>query len=221
MISIVLADDQTLMRDGLDTILSLQPDMQVVGMARDGEEALAMTLELKPDIVLMDIRMPGMDGIECTKQIKASQPGSVILILTTFADDGYIIDALAGGATGFLLKDIPGEKLAQAIRDAVKGDLLLPSSVASRLAARITSSDVSAQALVGASRLKAKGVKLSEKEKEIGRAMMEGKTNKEIASLLFMSEGTVKNYVSSVYAKLGTRDRTVAMMTLREMFEHP
>ncbi|MHA6482808.1 response regulator [Paenibacillus sp. strain BS8-2] len=221
MISIVLADDQTLMRDGLHTILSLQPDMQVVGMACNGEEALAMTLELKPDIVLMDIRMPGMDGLEGTKRIKAAWPQAVVLILTTFAEDGYIIDALAGGATGFLLKDIPGEKLAQAIRDAVKGELLLPSSIAARLAARITSSDVSAQAMVGASRLKARGLRLSDKEQEIARAMMDGKTNKEIASLLFMSEGTVKNYVSSVYAKLGTRDRTLAMMTLREWLDRP
>ncbi|MBP1995416.1 response regulator [Paenibacillus eucommiae] len=219
MITIVLADDQTLMRDGLLTILSLQTDMQVVGMARNGEEALAMVLELKPNIVLMDIRMPGIGGLESTRQIKACLPETVVLILTTFAEDEYIIDALAGGATGYLLKDIPGEKLSQAIRDAVRGELLLPSSIAARLAVRITSSDASAQAMVGASRLKASGLKLSDKEQEVARALMEGKSNKEIAGLLYMSEGTIKNYVSGIYAKLGTRDRTVAVMTLHELLE--
>ncbi|WP_312029572.1 response regulator transcription factor [Paenibacillus sedimenti] len=217
MISVLIADDQTLMRDGLQTILSLQEDMHVVGMAKDGSEALLLVETLSPQVVLMDIQMPGMNGIECTKRIRAEYPGTIVLILTTFADDDYIIDALAGGATGFLLKDIPGEKLAQSIRDAVSGHFLLPSVIAAKLAARLSSASTTVQVMKSSARAKAEGIKWSEKELEVTSLMLEGKTNREIAAALFMSEGTIKNYVSGIYAKIGTNDRTVAIMTLREL----
>ncbi|MBD0382527.1 response regulator transcription factor [Paenibacillus sp. WST5] len=205
------------MRDGLQTILSLQEDMHVVGMAKDGSEALLLVETLSPQVVLMDIQMPGMNGIECTKRIRAEYPGTIVLILTTFADDDYIIDALAGGATGFLLKDIPGEKLAQSIRDAVSGHFLLPSVIAAKLAARLSSASTTVQVMKSSARAKAEGIKWSEKELEVTSLMLEGKTNREIAAALFMSEGTIKNYVSGIYAKIGTNDRTVAIMTLREL----
>ncbi|WP_245954761.1 response regulator transcription factor [Paenibacillus flagellatus] len=217
MIRIMIADDQTLMRDGLLTILGLQDDMHVVGLAKDGEEAFRMAQALAPQLVLMDIRMPVMNGIECTKRIKAELPDTVILILTTFDDDDYIIDALAGGAAGFLLKDIPGEKLAQAIRDAVKGEFLLPSRIAAKLASRLSGANAAAQALKGVARVRTEGVKLSDKESAVARLMLENRTNREIAGTLYMSEGTVKNYVSSIYGKIGTNDRTLAVMTLKDL----
>lgn len=216
LITILIADDQTLMRDGLHTILSLQEDFRIVGMAANGEEAVKLAQEHRPQVILMDIRMPIMDGLACTRKIKAILPDTEVLVLTTFSEDEYIIEALAGGATGFLLKDIPGEKLAVAIREAVRGEYMLPSSVARRLAARISATDASAQAMLHASRMRTERIQLSNKEVEIARAMVEGKTNKEIAAALYMSEGTVKNYVSALYAKLGTKDRMVAVMTLKQ-----
>jgi len=215
VISVLIADDQTLMRDGLQTILSLHEDIHVVGMAKNGEEALHLVERLSPQVVLMDIQMPGMNGIDCTKRVRLLSPKTIVLILTTFADDDYIIDALAGGATGFLLKDIPGEKLAQSIRDAVNGHYLLPSVIAAKLAARLSSASTSVQAMLDSTRLKAEGVVLSDKEREIAGLMLEGKSNREIALLLFMSEGTIKNRVSAIYSKIGTNDRTVAIMIFR------
>lgn len=219
VITILIADDQTLMRDGLHTIISLQEDMQVVGMAKDGEETLQMAESLAPQLILMDIQMPYLNGIECTKRIKSFSPDTIVLILTTFADDDYIIEALASGAAGFLLKDMAGDKLAQLIRDAVKGELLLPSVIAGKLAARLSSKTASLQMMIGTNRVKHEGVKLSDKEYEVALLMIEGKSNREIAGRLFMSEGTVRNYVSSIYAKIGTNDRTIAMMTLKEQLE--
>ncbi|UUZ96972.1 response regulator transcription factor [Paenibacillus sp. P25] len=125
MINILIADDHTLMRDGLQTILNLEEDLRVVASAGNGTEALALTEKHRPHLILMDIQMQGLNGIECTKQIKQVFPETVILILTTFAEDDYIVEALAGGAAGFLLKDMPGDKLIQSIRDAAKGQFML------------------------------------------------------------------------------------------------
>ncbi|MCD1258633.1 response regulator transcription factor [Paenibacillus athensensis] len=207
------------MRDGLQTILSLQEDIEVIGMAKDGAEALQLAEALRPALVLMDIEMPVMNGIECTRRLRATLPETLVLMLTTFADDDYIIEALAGGATGFLLKDIPGDKLAQAIRDAVNGQFLLPSMIAAKLASRLHTASVAMNSVLGSARLKARDLRLSEKEQEIATCLADGKTNREIAAQLFMSEGTIKNYVSSIYSKLGTNDRTVAMMTLKTWLE--
>lgn len=217
MISVVIADDQTLMRDGLQTILSLQEDIHVVGMAKDGAEALQLVKTLSPNVILMDIQMPVMNGIACTRRIRTEHPDTLVLILTTFADDDYIIEALAGGATGFLLKDIPGEKLAQAIRDAVMGHFLLPSVIAAKLAARLSSASASIQGMKHTVRAQADGISLSDKELEVARWMLESKSNREIAAGMFMSEGTIKNYVSAIYGKIGTNDRTVAILTLRQL----
>ncbi|MFC0216435.1 response regulator [Paenibacillus chartarius] len=217
MIKILIVDDMTLMRDGLHTILALEDDIEVVGDAKSGEEAVELTLSLQPDIVLMDIQMPGIGGIGGLKQIKAKRPETIVLILTTFAEDDYILDALAAGAAGFLLKDMPGDKLIQSIHDAHSGHLMLPASVASKLAARLLSVSNGSPAGLDAVRKKAETANLSEKERRIAELLLEGKSNREIAGELFMSEGTVKNHVSSIYGKIGTNDRTIAIMTLRQL----
>ncbi|CAG7655042.1 response regulator [Paenibacillus allorhizosphaerae] len=217
MIDILIADDHTLMRDGLQTILNLEEDMRVVASAGNGAEALALTEQHRPHLILMDIQMQGMNGIECTKQIKQHFPETVILILTTFAEDDYIVEALAGGATGFLLKDMPGDKLIQSVRDAVRGQFMLPSVIAAKLASRLISSTVDGRLRLDDVLNKTETIALSEKEKTIALLMLEGKSNREMAELLFLSEGTVKNYVSAIYAKIGTNDRNIAVMTLRAL----
>ncbi|AEI38988.1 response regulator transcription factor [Paenibacillus mucilaginosus] len=214
--TIVLADDQTLMRDGLHTILTLEDDLEVVGTAENGQQALELVEQLRPNLVLMDIQMPVMNGIESTKRIKKQFPETIILILTTFAEDDYIVEGLANGASGFLLKDMPGDKLIQSIRDCVKGQLMMPAVIASKLAARLSSASAAATAEFDPKRLKSEGISFTEREKNIISLMMEGKNNRQIAGLLFMSEGTVKNYVSMIYNKIGTNDRTKAILALKE-----
>ncbi|WP_426450814.1 response regulator [Paenibacillus sp. S-38] len=214
--TIVLADDQTLMRDGLHTILTLEDDLEVVGTAENGQQALELVEQLRPNLVLMDIQMPIMNGIESTKRIKKQFPETIILILTTFAEDDYIVEGLANGASGFLLKDMPGDKLIQSIRDCVKGQLMMPAVIASKLAARLSSASAAATAEFDPKRLKSEGISFTEREKNIISLMMEGKNNRQIAGLLFMSEGTVKNYVSMIYNKIGTNDRTKAILALKE-----
>ncbi|MCZ8523985.1 MULTISPECIES: response regulator transcription factor [Paenibacillus] len=214
--TIVLADDQTLMRDGLHTILTLEDDLEVVGTAENGQQALELVEQLRPHLVLMDIQMPIMNGIESTKRIKKLYPDTIILILTTFAEDDYIVEGLANGASGFLLKDMPGDRLIQSIRDCVKGQLMMPAVIASKLAARLSSASAAATAEFDPKRLKSEGISFTEREKNIISLMMEGKNNRQIAGHLFMSEGTVKNYVSMIYNKIGTNDRTKAILALKE-----
>jgi len=216
MIKVLMADDHTLMRDGLETILNLEHDIEVVGSARTGDEALEMTGRLRPHIVLMDIQMPGMSGIACTKRIKELYPDVQVLILTTFAEEEYIIDAFASGATGFLLKDMSGDKLTQSIRDALAGQFILPSAIAVKLVSRLAAATTGRHPLDKVLR-KSASAHLTDKETRVAQLMLEGASNKEIAERLFMSEGTAKNYVSAIYNKIGTNDRTIAVMTLRGM----
>jgi DNA-binding NarL/FixJ family response regulator len=217
MIKILIADDQTLMREGLKTILELEDDLQVVGTADNGKQAYEMVEEYQPDIVLMDIKMPVMDGIESTKKIKKSFPHTIILILTTFAEDEYIVEGLANGANGFLLKDIYGDKLITSIRDAAKGQIMLPAVIAAKLAARLSLLSSQAQNNIHAERLKQQGIELSEREKEIAALMVQGMNNRQIAKTLFISEGTVKNYISMIYGKIGTNERSKAILYLKEL----
>lgn len=214
-VRILIADDQTLMRDGLKTILDLEDDMEVIGTASNGLEALEMTEKLKPDAVLMDIRMPVMDGVECTRLIKKKFPDIAVIMLTTFNDEEYIIQALTYGASGYLLKDMQGDKLIQAIREGVRGDLLMPATVAAKLASRLSNMKNS---MVANERDASKVIALSERETEIARLIMEGAGNRQIADALSLTEGTVKNYISSIYLKLGTNDRAHAIELLRERF---
>jgi len=216
MLKILIADDQTLMRDGLQTILQLEEDLQVVATAENGEEACRLVREHDPDLVLMDIRMPVMNGIDAVKKLRSESPHTKVLVLTTFDEDEYIIEALASGAVGFLLKDIPTEKLLLAIRDAARGELMLPSSIAAKLAARL-SAPAPGRSSFPKPRARASDLRFTNRELSIIALMVEGRTNREIAQLLFMSEGTVKNYISAIYDKIGTNDRTQAVIWLKDM----
>lgn len=209
-IKILIADDQTLMRDGLKTIIDLEDNMEVAGTAKNGQEAVEYCKQSPPDLILMDIRMPVMDGVESTKIIKSLYPEVIILILTTFNDDDYIIDALAYGASGYILKDIEGDDLIKAINDAYKGSFMLPSDVAIKIARRLTRTNV-----VTPDQKKSLS-DFSEREIEIAKMMVSGFNNKQIAASLFISEGTVKNYISNIYSKLGTSDRTTAVLIIKK-----
>jgi len=216
MLRVLIADDQTLMRDGLQTILQLEDDIEVIATAENGEEACRLVAVHDPDLVLMDIRMPVMNGIEAVKKLRVESPHTKVLVLTTFDEDEYIIDALASGAVGFLLKDIPTEKLLQAVREAARGEIMLPSSIAVKLATRL-STPAPGRTPPPRSRGRAADLKFTNREMSIIALMVEGRNNREIAQLLFMSEGTVKNYISAIYDKIGTNDRTQAVIWLKDM----
>ena len=207
----MLVDDQELLREGLKTIINTQADIEVIAEADHGQHALTAMAEQTPDVVLLDIQMPVMNGVETTAAIRKKHPQVVIIILTTFDDDDFIIDALANGATGYLLKDIHGPQLIQAIRDAHKGQLLLPGTIAAKLAARLSVSALPATPLS-----KDGTLALNEREREIGALLAQGMSNRQIAKSLFLSEGTVKNYISEIYGKLGTSNRTHASILLQQ-----
>ncbi|WAA08976.1 response regulator transcription factor [Fervidibacillus albus] len=217
MIRILIADDQALIRDGLQTIIEMQEDMEVVGVAENGYQACDLTEKLKPDLVLLDIKMPGMDGIESTKWIKKHVPDTVVLILTTFSEEQYIIDGLIGGASGYLVKDLSAEKIISSIRDAIQGQFMLPATIAAKLSARLAYLSGTLQSVINTDRLKSGEIHFTEREKEIILLMVEGKNNHEIAKTLFMSVGTVKNYISIIYQKIGTNDRAKAILLLKKM----
>lgn len=210
-IKVLLVDDQQLLLDGVKTLLSINNDMEVA-MAGSGEAAVEMAETFNPDIILMDIRMPGMGGVEATKRIKEHHPGIVILILTTFDDDGYIIDALRYGASGYLLKDIEGERLIKSIYEALSGNLLLTGRVARKLAWNAALKNEKSQSGI---RSLQEGLELSERETDITRALAEGLTSREIAERLHLTQGTVKNYLSGIYSKIGTNDRAKAVLLLK------
>lgn len=205
MIKIMIVDDQPLVREGLGTLLGLRPEIEVVGMAEDGTDALHKALQLQPDIVLMDIRMPKTNGVEGTKLIKESLPDVKVLILTTFNDSAFVFDALEEGANGYLLKDMPTDTIAQAILTVYHGGIVLPKEFTSQVLPelRMKSHDRPAE-------LPSRLGELSEREREVLMHLGQGLNNKEIADTLFITEGTVKNHVSSVIQKLHVRDRTQA-----------
>jgi len=211
-ITILLVDDQPLFREGLRTLLSVQPDLKVVGEAGDGEEAIKLCRTLKPAVVLMDLQMPVLDGVEATRRLHHEQPDSRVIVLTTFDDDEMVFDGLRAGALGYLLKDAPSEKLAEAIRAAARGESFLQPSIAAKVVAefaRLTAKrSPPAQALIEP---------LSDREQEILALIATGATNREIGNQLFLAEGTVKNHVTNVLGKLGVRDRTQAALKAREM----
>ncbi len=208
LIKIIIADDQRLMREGLKTILELEEDMTVLGAAANGKEALELCRRLAPDIVLMDIRMPEMDGVEATKLITAESPATLIIVVTTFDDDELIIKALKAGAKTYLLKDLPSEKLLSAIRATYNGDIVLQPEIAAKLVDRASGDE----ATVSESMDERQTETLTGREKEILALMAEGLNNSDIATRLYLSKGTVKNQVSVIYGKLGTSDRTQAVL---------
>ena len=211
-IRILLVDDQTMFRSGMRMLLSSQPDFEVIGEAADGEEALQRCASLKPDVVLMGLRMPVLDGAAATRRLRASQPAIRVIVLTTFDEDAAIFDGLRAGAIGYLLKDAPTDKLYEAIRAAARGETVLQPSVAAKVVAQFTR--LSDQAPAWAQALPEP---LSPREMEILRLLANGATNREIAAQLVLAEGTVKNHVTSILGKLGVTDRTAAAMRAKEL----
>ena len=197
MIRLVLADDQELLRDGFSMILGGQPDLEVVGLAADGVEAVAQVREHRPDVVLMDIRMPRLDGLDATGQILAEVPETRVLGLTTFDLDEYVYRALRAGASGFLLKDAPRETLVAAVRSVAAGGSLLSPSITRRLVETF-GAPASGTDLVES---------LSDREREVLGLIARGRSNGEIAAELFLSEATVKSHVAHILGKTGCRDR--------------
>jgi DNA-binding NarL/FixJ family response regulator len=211
-IRILLADDQSLFRESLHAFLSLQPDYLVVGEASNGEETIRLAGLLKPDVILMDVRMPVMDGVEATRRIHATQPGCRVIMLTTFDDDEYVFEALRNGAVGYLLKDASADKLHEAVQAAARGDSFLQPSITSKVLGEFTRLAKLApqQALPLAEAL-------SPRELEILRMIATGATNREIATRLYIAEGTVKNHVTEILGKLGVTDRTQAALKARDL----
>ncbi|MBN1955552.1 MAG: response regulator transcription factor [Anaerolineae bacterium] len=209
VLRVLLVDDQALFREGLRALLSSQPDLHVVGEAGDGEEALRQADRLRPDVVLMDLHMPLLDGVAATKRLRAAQPGCRVIALTTFDDDAYVFDALRAGAVGYLLKDVPSSGLFEAIRAAARGESFLQPVVAARLVAEFARlSKPEPGAPVEA---------LSERERQVLRLLADGATNRDIAARLCITVGTVKNHVTSILGKLGVSDRTQAALKARDM----
>ena len=219
-IGIVVADDHQVVRAGFAALLDTQPDFTVLGTASDGAEAVLACQELKPDVVLMDVRMPGTDGIEATRQLVAGA-GHVprVLILTTFDLDEYVFDALRAGASGFLLKDATAERLFEAVRVVAAGEALLAPAVTRRLISEFTRIRPGTRPAAGAgpaSVAPAAFAALTPRETEVLRLVAEGLSNPEIAARLVVTEETVKTHVSRVLAKLGLRDRTQAVVAAYE-----
>ena len=210
-IRIIVADDHQVVRAGFAALLETQPDFAVVGTACDGVEAVKIARELRPDVALMDVRMPNMDGIEATRQLTESGAGPRILILTTFDLDEYVYDALCAGASGFLLKDVTAERLFDAVRVVAAGEALLAPTVTRRLISEFTRlrprAAASPPVVLGA---------LTPRETEVLKLVAEGLSNPEIAARLVVTEETVKTHVSRVLSKLGLRDRTQAVVTAYE-----
>jgi DNA-binding NarL/FixJ family response regulator len=207
MIRVLLVDDQAIIRDGLRALLEMQEDIQVVGEAANGQEALDRSLALRPDLVLMDIRMPVMDGVEAVRAIKNSCPDTIVIMLTTFDDDEYIINAMTYGASGYLLKDIGSEKLIESIRDGMDGGIILPGRVAAKITSRLAQGSTASVTLND----------FTEREIDIIRLLTQGKNNKEIADSLFLSIGTVKNYISQIYFKIDVSERAKAVLLFKKL----
>ena len=213
MIRLLLVDDQALFREGLHTLLSLHEDFEVVGEAGNGLEALAAADALRPDVVLMDLRMPILDGVAATRRLLAAHPTSRVIVVTTFDDDELVFDGLRAGAVGYLLKDVSSDKLVEAIRAAARGESFLQPSIAAKVLAEFNRLERSAAPLPPP----ALAEPLSERELEILRLLAAGDSNKEIAAALYITEGTVKNHVTNILGKLDARDRTQAALRAREL----
>jgi DNA-binding NarL/FixJ family response regulator len=210
VIRVLVADDQTLVRAGFRAILEAQDDLEVVGEAENGDEAVALARELRPDVVLMDIRMPNVDGIEATKRLMRDGDAPRILMLTTFDLDEYVYEAMKAGASGFLLKDAPRDQLVGAVRTVAAGDALLAPALVRRLI-----EDFVRRPSPGA-RPPAELDDLTEREREVLTLIARGLANAEIAARLFVSEATVRTHVTHILAKLGLRDRVQAVVLAYE-----
>ncbi|HEX6730827.1 MAG TPA: response regulator transcription factor [Pyrinomonadaceae bacterium] len=211
MIRILLADDQPLFREALRTLISLQPDLEIVGEAGNGAEVVRMAKALNPNVVLMDLQMPVLDGVAATRRLQVEQPYCRVIALTTFDDDEYVFDCLRSGAVGYLLKDAPSVELFAAIRAAARGESFLQPSVTTRVIAEFAR--LSDQPNISSTLIEP----LSDREREILRLISSGSSNREISEKLFITEGTVKNHVTNILSKLNVRDRTQAALKAREL----
>ncbi|MCU1472671.1 response regulator transcription factor [Amnibacterium sp.] len=210
MIRVLVADDQAMVRAGFAALLAAQPDLEVVGEAENGAEAVRLAAAEQPDVVLMDVRMPVLDGIAATRQVLAENPGTRVVVLTTFDVDDYVLDAIRAGASGFLLKDAPPDDLVAAVRIVARGDALLAPSVTRRLIERLAVGP--AQQPGSSSALP----ELTQREREVLVEVARGRSNQEIAAALVIAEQTVKTHVSRVLGKLGLRDRAQAVVAAYE-----
>ncbi len=207
-VTVLLVDDQRLLRDGLRILLELEPGLEVVAEAEDGQQALEAYRAHRPDVVLMDIRMPKMDGVEATRRILEHDPQARIVILTTFDDDEVVFEALRAGALGYLLKDVSGSELAAAVRTVAAGGALIEPSVARKVLAEFARLPQPPPA--------APYGELTAREREILHLMAQGLNNRQIAERLYLAHGTVKNYISRIFDKLGVQDRAQAIVWARE-----
>jgi len=212
-VRVLVVDDQTLFREALTTLLGVRDEVEMVGAVGDGAQALEAVALLRPDVVLMDLRMPVLDGVATTRRLAVEHPDVRVLVLTTFDGDDEVFPALRAGAVGYLLKAAPASRLVEAVQAAARGESVLQPSVATKLIARVSQlPDPPAvprpQPLVDP---------LTERELDVLRAVADGLSNREAAALLFLSEGTVKNHVTNVLAKLGVRDRTQAALRARAL----
>ena len=199
---ILLCDDQAVIRDGLEMLLNLEKDFQVVGAAQDGAEAVDLAAQKQPDLILMDLKMPIMNGIEATREIRAKFPAIKILVLTTYDDDEWVFDAIREGASGYLLKDTPRQKIVEAIRGTMDGKSFVDPAIAGKLLNQVASKQTQPTSILTD--------KLTERELDVLRLIAKGINNSEIAAQLHLSEGTVRNHVSAILEKLGVSDRTQA-----------
>jgi DNA-binding NarL/FixJ family response regulator len=211
-IKILIVDDQALFREGLNTLLSVQDDFHVVGEAANGEEAISMAKRYQPDVVLMDLRMPVLDGVSAVKQLQNEEVSSKVIFLTTFDDDEYVFEGLQAGAVGYLLKDVSSEKLFEAVRAAALGEYFLMPSITAKVMTEFSRLARSAGSIDPTVKNP-----LSNREMEILQLIATGASNKEIANRLVITEGTVKNHVTNILGKLAARDRMHAVIAAKEM----
>ncbi|HWR67062.1 MAG TPA: response regulator transcription factor [Bellilinea sp.] len=211
IIKVLLVDDQSLFREGLRTLLEVQSDFQIIGEAANGEEALRLTATMQPEVILMDLRMPVMDGVTATRRIRDLFPNIRVIVLTTFDDDETVFDGLRAGAVGYLLKDVTSDKLHEAIRAAARGEYFMQPSITAKVMSEFTR-----MARTPRVQVPDLAVDLSSRELEVLRQVATGASNKEIADLLVIAEGTVKNHLTSILAKLDARDRMQAVLKARE-----
>ncbi|MFR6055766.1 MAG: response regulator [Eubacteriales bacterium] len=204
MIKVIIADDQKILAEGIRTVLETSEKIKVIALASDGEDCLKKIAEEKPDVVLLDIRMPNMNGVIATREIKKNYPDIKVVILTTFDDSDYILDAINYGASGYLLKDINASSLIDAVVNAYNGELILPTNIAKKITA-------AAKMVTTGKEIRLKrAFQLSDRETEIAMMVSENFNNRQISTALEISEGTVRNYISGIYIKLGAANRVQA-----------
>jgi DNA-binding NarL/FixJ family response regulator len=216
-IRVIVADDQAIIRDGLVTVLGLLPDIEVVGEAADGEQAVALAVAQRPDVALMDLRMPGVDGVAATERIARPARATAVLVLTTYADDESILSALRAGARGYLTKDAGRAELAAAVRAVASGQSTFAPEVGARIVSSLTSAPAAAPAPAAspAAALVARFPALTPREAEVLALVGDGRSNPEIAAALFVSVATVKTHINAIFAKLAVRDRAQAIALVR------